>query len=135
MKSESRETCPSCGAPLPEEAPDGLCPRCLLGGIVDQGAPPPPESSIEEVRENFPDYEILDLVGIGGIGRVYRARDPRVDRCVALKILSPDRVEDPEWIERFTREAKALARLNHPNIVQVHAFGTEPQPHLVMEFV
>ncbi len=69
------------------------------------------------------------------MARVYKARDPLVDRIVALKVLSPERAVDPEWIERFTREARALARLNHPHIVQVHRFGTAPQPHLVMEFV
>ena len=69
------------------------------------------------------------------MARVYKARDPLVDRIVALKVLSPERAVDPEWIERFTREARALARLNHPHIVQVHRFGISPQPHLVMEFV
>lgn len=135
MSAEDSKSCPGCGETIPAEAPDGLCPKCLLTGIVEHPAPPPSEISLEEVQDSFPKFEILELIGIGGIGRVYRVRDPQVDREVALKILSPDRVEDPEWIERFTREAKALARLNHPHIVQVHSFGTDPQPHLVMEFV
>jgi len=135
MNANTPPTCPTCGEAIPPEAPDQLCPKCLLNGVLDQGDPPPGESTIEEVRTAFPDYEVLELVGVGGIGRVYKVRDPRIDRIVALKVLSPDRVADPEWIERFTREAKALARLNHPHIVQVHAFGSGPQPHLLMEFV
>lgn len=134
MNDPSPPSCPSCGKPLPAEAPRGLCPRCLLEGIVSEPAPPGTDS-LDSVREQFRDFEILELVGIGGMARVYKARDPLVDRIVALKILSPERAVDPEWIERFTREARALARLNHPHIVQVHRFGTSPQPHLVMEYV
>lgn len=128
-------SCPSCGEPLPPESSQGLCPRCILRDVVEESPPPSNDISLDDVREIFPDWEILELLGVGGIGRVYKARDPRVDRIVALKILSPDRVEDPEWVERFTREARALARLNHPHIVQVHGFGATPQPHLVMEYV
>lgn len=128
--------CPVCNEPIPSEAPDGICPKCVLRNVVEGNiSPPSVEPTTPEIQAVFTDYEILDLIGVGGIGRVYRARDPKVDRIVALKILSPDHGDDPEWIERFTREAKALARLNHPHIVQVHAFGTEPLPHLVMEFV
>lgn len=134
MNDSPTPACPSCGETLPPQAPRGLCPRCLLRGVVAE-APAPVEESLEEVQARFPDFEILELLGVGGMGRVYKVRDPLVDRIVALKILSPDRAVDPEWIERFTREARALARLNHPHIVQVHRFGTNPQPHLVMEFV
>ncbi len=134
MNESLPSPCPACGEPLPPEAPHGLCPRCLLQGLVADPAPPS-DDSLEAIRRQFPDLEILELVGVGGMGRVYKARDPLVDRDVALKILSPDRALDPEWTERFTREARALARLNHPHIVQVHRFGAAPQPHLVMEFV
>jgi serine/threonine protein kinase len=105
----------------------------LQGVIAD--SQPPVDATLESVRTQFPELEIHELIGVGGMGRVYRARDPLVDRIVALKILSPERVLDPEWVERFTREARALARLNHPHIVQVHRFGSSPQPHLVMEYV
>lgn len=134
--------CPDCGTSIPSNAPGGLCPKCLLGGILEQNddlktepANPDQQWPIEKVRADFPGFEILELVGIGGIGRVYKARDPRVDRLVAIKLLSPERTDDPEWVERFTREAKALARLNHANVVQIHSFGIEPMPHLVMEYV
>jgi predicted Ser/Thr protein kinase len=106
-----------------------------MRGVLDEASAPTADISLDEVQRSFPDLEIHDLIGTGGMGRVYKARQPSVDRWIALKILSPDRANDPEWIERFTREARALARLNHPHIVQVHGFGTEPQPHLIMEFV
>jgi predicted Ser/Thr protein kinase len=134
MNDTTPLSCPSCGKPLPTEASHGLCPRCVLQGVIAD-SPPPVDETLESVRAQFPELEIHELIGVGGMGRVYRARDPLVDRIVALKILSPERALDPEWIERFTREARALARLNHPHIVQVHRFGSTPQPHLVMEYV
>src|SRR5207248_1378616 len=66
-------------------------------------------------------YEIVAPLGAGGMGEVYRARDTRLDRQVAIKVL-PDRVaQDPERLARFEREAKVLAALNHPNIAQIYA--------------
>jgi serine/threonine protein kinase len=67
-------------------------------------------------------YDILALVGAGGMGEVYRARDTRLDRDVALKILPEAFVNDPERLSRFQREATTLASLNHPHIAQVHGF-------------
>src|SRR5712692_9194174 len=70
------------------------------------------------------------------MGAVYKARQPGLDRLVALKILPPDAGRDPAFAERFTREARALAKLNHPNIVGVYDFGqTDGQYYLIMEFV
>jgi TolB-like protein len=66
-------------------------------------------------------YEILALIGAGGMGEVYRARDPRLQRDVALKVLPPDFARDPERIARFEREARTVAALNHPNIVTIHS--------------
>jgi len=106
-----------------------------MQGVLDEAPAPTADISLEDVQRSFPDLELHELIGTGGMGRVYKARQPSVERWIALKILSPDRAQDPEWIERFTREARALARLNHPHIVQVHGFGAEPQPHLIMEFV
>src|SRR5215831_5845955 len=69
-------------------------------------------------------YEILSLLGAGGMGEVYRARDTRLDRNVAIKVL-PERLSgDPKALERFEREAKAVAALSHPNILALHDFGT-----------
>jgi hypothetical protein len=128
-------TCPACGEPLPTEAPQGLCPRCLMRGALQDAPPPVIGDSVAEVQDQFPDLEIIELIGSGGMGRVYKARQPAMERTIALKVLTPERAQDPEWVERFTREARALARLNHPHIVQVHSFGTAPQPHLIMELV
>src|ERR1019366_6099692 len=71
----------------------------------------------------FPQLEILSLLGKGGMGAVYKARQPALDRVVALKILPVQTSPDPGFAERFTREARALARMSHPNIVAVHEFG------------
>jgi serine/threonine protein kinase len=66
------------------------------------------------------DYELLDLLGTGGFGRVYRARDLHLEREVALKVLHPALTQDPEVVERFRREAQLAARLSHPNIVNIY---------------
>src|SRR5262245_29086626 len=65
-------------------------------------------------------YEILSPIGAGGMGEVYRARDPRLGREVALKVLAPEHSSDPERLRRFRREAQALAALSHPNILALH---------------
>src|SRR4029450_12850367 len=81
-------------------------------------------------------YQIVGSLGAGGMGEVYRARDPKLGREVALKVL-PDAVSnDPERRARFAREARSLAALNHPNIAQVHGFEDgEPTSALIMELV
>ena len=76
-----------------------------------------------ELAAYFPDLEILELVGRGGMGVVYKARQKRLDRLVALKILSPKIGQDPAFAERFAREARAMAMLSHPHIVAVYDFG------------
>jgi tRNA A-37 threonylcarbamoyl transferase component Bud32 len=139
-------TCPRCGTPLPADSPQGLCPRCVMGvGLATQTeatsefAPhgtkivPPPQS---DVARRFPHLEILDCLGHGGMGVVYKARQPKLNRIVALKILAPEKGADPKFAERFLREAQALARLNHPNIVTVHDFGeADGMFYLLMEYV
>src|ERR1035437_9000820 len=134
--------CPQCGATLQPDAPEGLCPECLLqrGFATEAGAPsgqssfvPPP---IPELAALFPQLEILECLGRGGMGTVYKARQPRLDRLVALKILAPEKQNDLQFAERFEREARALARLNHPNIVTVFDFGeVSGRFYLLMEFV
>ena len=69
-----------------------------------------------EVGSTLGVYEVLSAIGAGGMGEVYKARDTKLDRDVALKILPDAFVNDPEWLARFQREAKVLASLNHPNI-------------------
>jgi len=81
-------------------------------------------------------YEILEKLGEGGMGEVWLARDTRLDREVAIKVLSPEVAADPERLERFRREAKAVAALNHPNIVTIHSVEEENDvPFFTMEYV
>jgi predicted Ser/Thr protein kinase len=131
--------CPQCGSPIPGDAPAGLCPKCMvLAGLESQPAHPqivPTQSSpaaassgfvppsVDELATRFPQLEILELLGRGGMGAVYKARQRELDRLVAVKILPPEVSRDPAFAERFTREARALARLNHPKIVAVYDFG------------
>jgi serine/threonine protein kinase len=81
----------------------------------------PPEPA--ELAARFPQLEILELLGQGGMGAVYKARQRQLNRIVALKILPAETAGDPAFAERFSREAQALAQLNHPHIVTVHDFG------------
>ena len=81
-------------------------------------------------------YEIKSLLGKGGMGEVYRARDTKLDRDVALKILPPEATQDPERRKRFETEAKAVAALNHPNIVTIHSVEDAAETHFItMELV
>ena len=84
----------------------------------------------------LPMLEVLQLLGHGGMGAVYKARQPGLDRIVAVKILPPETLRDPAFVERFNREARALAKLNHPNIVGVYDFGQSGgYCHFLMEYV
>ncbi|HTB11541.1 MAG TPA: protein kinase [Bryobacteraceae bacterium] len=81
-------------------------------------------------------YEILTPIGAGGMGQVYKARDTRLDRIVAIKVLPADKVADPEQKQRFRQEAKAASSLNHPNIITIYDIGSENGiDYLAMEFV
>jgi len=138
------QACPNCGKALVPGAPQGLCPECLMksgfdtksGGTAGGGKGdfvPPPADWLAKL---FTQLEIIELLGYGGMGAVYKARQPRLNRFVALKILSPEKQSDPQFAERFEREARALAALTHPNIVAVYDFGqAQGIYYLVMEFV
>jgi TolB-like protein len=81
-------------------------------------------------------YEILEPLGAGGMGEVYRARDGRLGRVVAIKLLRRDLAADPDRIERFEREARSASALNHPNIVTIHDVGVEGSTsYIAMEWV
>jgi serine/threonine protein kinase len=81
-------------------------------------------------------YEILALVGAGGMGEVYRAKDTRLDRIVAIKVLPAGLSSAPESLERFKREARAVSALNHPNICSLYDIGEDAgRPFLVLEFL
>jgi len=102
-------------------------------GQEKPGFTPP---SIEELARKFPQLEILELIGRGGMGVVYKARQRELDRIVALKILPPGIGDEVAFAGRFAREAKALAKLNHPGIVTIHEFGRADGLYFfVMEFV
>ncbi|MCI0537500.1 MAG: protein kinase [Verrucomicrobiales bacterium] len=89
-----------------------------------------------ELAPHFSQLEILECLGRGGMGVVYKARQKSLNRGVALKLLAPERVTDVKFAERFTREAQALAQLNHPHIVTIHDFGQAGGFYfLLMEFV
>src|SRR5437867_10007910 len=132
---ETVRLCKACGAPLPVDAPEGLCPKCLVKAGLGSESETNSESSPRPVKPEFipadpkalakyfPQLEIIELIGHGGMGVVYKARQPHLDRLIALKILPLESGRDAAFAERFAREAKALARLNHPNIVSVYDFG------------
>lgn len=134
--------CPQCGNPLPPEAPAGLCPGCLMAlnlkpetvfSREESAVPPLPP---EEIAPHFPQLEILEYLGRGGMGVVYKARQKSLDRLVALKLLAPERAGDPQFAARFEKEAHALAALNHPNIVTIHDHGQAGGFYfLLMEYV
>ncbi len=119
---DTERICTSCGKPLASNAPEGLCPNCLLKAGIGSGVDIGPETetaephpafvppAVEELAKDFPQLEILELVGQGGMGAVYKARQKELDRIVALKILPPGIGDDPAFAERFTREAQALAQ-------------------------
>lgn len=157
--------CPTCGAELSAGAAEEPCPACLMklalasGAAWDDGGSESPTEyygggfvapPIEELAPHFPHLEILELVGRGGMGAVYKARQKSLDRVVAVKIINPVAAKQPGFAERFAREARAMARMNHANIVTIHDFGetapvlpdaksggTQPEPlfYLVMELV
>src|SRR5947209_8188935 len=135
--------CPRCGAKVAADAPGGLCVRCLanlnltadsvLTGAEALRSEPP---SLAEIAPHFPQLEVLACLGRGGMGVVYKARQKSLDRLVALKILAPERERNPQFAERFAREAQALAKLSHPHIVTVYDFGqADGLFYLLMEYV
>ena len=80
-------------------------------------------------------YEILEILGEGGMAFVYKARDTQLERFVAIKTLKPNYVNQETFVDRFKREAKTAANLNHPNIVQIFDWGIEGEPYFVMEYI
>src|ERR1035437_7084561 len=121
--------CPKCGGPIPAEAPQGLCPRCVLmqasiptetgQGAASKSAPP----MQEELAAAFPQLALSGPIGQGGMGFVFKAREPKLARLVPLPLPPAPLAAAPAFAERFTREGRMLARLNPPNIVAIHDLG------------
>jgi serine/threonine protein kinase len=139
--SAAASTCPRCARLIPANAVLGACPHCLLAaGLTSEPAAPTnstPPPTPAELAPEFPQLDLLELLGRGGMGAVYKARQKSLDRLVALKLLRPGLDADPSFAERFTREARALAQLNHPGIVTLYEFGRTPGGlfFILMEFV
>jgi hypothetical protein len=142
--------CQHCGKPLSHQTVQGLCPECFMkvglgsaAGNDPQGnSPADPKAprfilpTPEQIASRFPHLELLGFIGQGGMGAVYKARHRQLDRLVALKILPAEVSGDPAFAERFTREARALARLSHPNIVAIYDFGqADGFCYFLMEFI
>src|SRR5688572_28232360 len=91
--------CPNCKAPNPPNAPGGLCPACVLLGAAGPTLSMPgvmaSAPTIEELTAAFPDLEIIEMIGHGGMGVIFKVRQPRLDRFVALKILPPHLAQQP----------------------------------------
>ena len=150
--------CANCGSRRSDSNPSAPCPACLMelglaawneratstrgmaatmnhtgssGGFTLEQ-----DGATVDLSEVFPNLEILHLVGQGGMGAVYCARQKSLDRLVALKIIKPEKQNREKFADRFVREARALAQLNHPNIITVHDFGEAGDLYyFIMEYV
>ena len=153
--------CPKCGQAIPPDAPAGLCPRCLVAGglsATNPGQPASPASpakvsSVDPgatlhivIPENtalppgaprkLGDYELIEEIARGGMGIVYKAWQPGLERFVAVKTIRSGLLATSADVERFQREAKAAAKLHHPNIVGIHEIGEQDGQHyFAMDYV
>jgi len=160
-----RVLCPHCRAGQEVETPASgtaearVCATCggsfsIPGGAAEGGAtrrlagPPAAESTLlcrpgaaapgvpQGIPQRLGPYQVLETIGAGGMGVVYRGYDARLNRNVALKTLKPELSLDPEFRERFLREARSAAALSHPNVTQIYFIGEEEgQPFFAMEFL
>ncbi len=131
-------TCPTCGSPVPRTACADSTPKSDASPTVFQAVDswPEPSSSAPQPPPEIPEFEILEEIGHGGMGIVYRARQRSDGQIVAIKVIRNDRLQHEEAVRRFRREAQAAARLNDPNIVKVFDFDRAGDTHyLVMEYV
>ncbi len=122
MNNTSSPACPRCGAPIPSDATDQLCPACLLSGALAAPDQPPAPPEPTEFPREFGRYRLLGLLGTGGMGTVYEAEHLETGRRVALKMLA-QKLDSPEMRQRFLREGRLAASINHPN--SLYIFGSE----------
>ena len=137
MSTLLHSPCARCGATLHATTLDGECPRCLMASALSGGYDEIP-SAIEEggliapirraedvqIGSRLGDFELVDVLGRGGMAVVYLARQVSLDRLVALKMIAALKASDPPTQERFRREAKSVAQLDHPGIVSIHEAGS-----------
>lgn len=143
-RAKSIQTCIRCGRPLPDRSELPVCTPCALEDalrIADVTAPlpssaGPPSAASGQSLGKLGDYELVEILGRGGMGTVYKARRQGAEGWVAVKVLAGGIFADKKAHERLQREAQALARLHHPDIVQIHEVGdADGLPFLVMSFV
>ena len=144
MNESDQTICEECGKILPKGRTHGLCAACLMGQamasrtVVDESERPDRAAPLSpgEIADRFPQFEVTECLGRGGMGVVYKARQKSLDRWVAIKILAPGRETEERFAERFSREAQTLAKMSHPAIVTVFDHGeTGGLFYIVMEYV
>ena len=125
-----QRSCPDCGSPLPPDAPEGICPECLMKGGLEFSRDTAPsiepigtaeERNLPNPGDQFGEYRIIRELGRGGMGAAYEAEQLETGRRVALKVLTY-RLNSAEARARFFREGRLAASINHPN--SVYVFGT-----------
>jgi hypothetical protein len=127
--------CPHCRNPVPADAPQGLCLRCLLHDVLSDSGEPDRARAEAVLARRLEQYRLVRFAGRGGMGEVWILEHVALGRKAALKLLSPAVIATPGFAERFLREAKAMAELNHPHILALYDFGEcDGEFFLVMEY-
>ena len=128
---EANRTCRECGEAVPNDTPFGLCHRCLIAlGFVSAEAPRQERSAKPNAAHlKFGDYELIEQIGRGGMGVVYKARQISLNRTVALKMVLDSHLASPVVLRRFLIEAEAAAKLEHPNIVPIYEIAEVEGQH------